>query len=205
MDDRIQRQRDATYRAAQTLLTQLRSETPRSPKARTVTALDRLNHRATIATHRIALVGFTGLVVIALLTFYDGAARYLDLPRVSGFADVGELLFPIIIASCFPALLIQQKNLTIRVLGRVAGDDTARWADLAAAVAVLIFFTLLGLQFVQMTLDFHAAGRTTATIEIPTALFWMIATSILWLCVPIQLLVVLSRLRDLSPPRGSHD
>ena len=168
-------------------------------------SLDRLDHRAIIATHRIALVGFTGLVMIALLTFYDGAARYLDLPRISGFADVGELLFPIIIASCFPALLIRQKNLTIRLLGRVAGDDTARWADLAAAVAVLIFFTLLGLQFVQMTLDFHAARRTTATIEIPTALFWMIATSILWLCVPIQLLIVLSRLRELSPPRGSHD
>ena len=170
-----------------------------------MTTLDRLNHRATIATKRIALVGFTGLVLIALLTFYDGAARYLDLPRVSGFSDVGELLFPIIIASCFPALLIQQKNLTIRVLDRVAGDAIVRYADLAAAVAVLIFFTLLGLQFVQMTLDFHAARRTTATIEIPTALFWMIATSILWLCVPIQLLVVLSRVRELSPPRGSHD
>ena len=168
-------------------------------------SLDRLDHRAIIATHRIALVGFTGLVMIALLTFYDGAARYLDLPRISGFADVGELLFPIIIASCFPALLIRQKNLTIRVLGRVAGDATVRYADLAAAVAVLIFFTLLGLQFVRMTLDFHAARRTTATIEIPTAVFWMIATSILWLCVPIQLLVVLSRVRDLSPSRGSHD
>jgi len=170
-----------------------------------VTALDRLNHRATIATHRIALVGFTGLVLIALLTFYDGAARYLDLPRVSGFSDFGELLFPIIIASCFPTVLIQQKNLTIRVLARVTGDGAARWADLAAAVAVLIFFTLLGLQFMQMTLDFHSAGRTTATIEIPTALFWMIATAILWLCVPIQVLVVLSRLRDLSPQWGSHD
>ena len=168
-------------------------------------SLDRLDHGAIIATHRIALVGFTGLVMIALLTFYDGAARYLDLPRISGFADVGELLFPIIIASCFPALLIRQKNLTIRVLGRVAGDAIVRYADLAAAVAVLIFFTLLGLQFVQMTLDFHAARRTTATIEIPTAVFWMIATSILWLCVPIQLLVVLSRVRDLSPSRGSHD
>ena len=170
-----------------------------------MTALDRLNQQATIATKRIALVGFTGLVVIALLTFYDGAARYLDLPRVSGFSDFGELLFPIIIASCFPALLIQQKNLTIRVLARVTGDGAARWADLAAAVAVLIFFTLLGLQFMQMTLDFHSAGRTTATIEIPTALFWMIATAILWLCVPIQLLVVLSRLRDLSPQRRNHD
>ena len=167
--------------------------------------LDRLIVRATVATHRIALLGFTSLVLIALLTFYDGAARYLDLPRVSGFSDFGELLFPIVIASCFPALLIQQKNLTIRVLGRLVGDGAARWADVGAAVAVLIFFLLLGTQFVQMTLDFHSAGRTTATIEIPTALFWMIATSILWLCVPIQLLVVLLRLRDLSQPRASHD
>ena len=167
--------------------------------------LDRLLGRANEATHSIALLGFTGLVLIALLTFYDGAARYLDLPRVSGFSDFGELLFPIVIASCFPALLIQQKNLTIRVLGRLLGDGAARWADVGAAVAVLIFFLLLGTQFVQMTLDFHSAGRTTATIEIPTALFWMIATSILWLCVPIQLLVVLLRLRDLSPPRAGHD
>ena len=170
-----------------------------------MTRLECLNHQATIATHRIALVGFTGLILIALLTFYDGAARYLDLPRVTGFADFGELLFPIIIASCFPALLIQQKNLTIRVLGRLAGDAGAQWADLAAAAAVLVFFTLLGLQFAQMTHDFHSAGRTTATIQIPTAFFWMIATSILWLCVPIQLLVVVSRLHDLSPPRGSDD
>ena len=168
-------------------------------------SLDRLDHRAIIATHRIALVGFTGLVLIALLTFYDGAARYLDLPRVTGFSDFGELLFPIIIASCFPALLVRQKNLTIRMLSRLTGDGTARWADLVAAVAVLIFFTLLAFQFVQMTLDFHSAGRTTATIEIPTAIFWMIATSILWLCVPIQLLVVVTRLRDLTLSRTSHD
>ncbi len=170
-----------------------------------MTRLDRLNHQATTVTQQVALVGFTGLVLIALLTFYDGAARYLDLPRVSGFSDFGELLFPIVIASCFPALLIQQKNLTIRVLGRLVGDGAARWADGGAAVAVLIFFLLLGTQFVQMTLDFHSAGRTTATIEIPTALFWMIASSTLWLCVPIQLLVVLLRLRDLSPPRAGHD
>ena len=167
--------------------------------------LDQLLVRATVATHRIALVGFTGLVLIALLTFYDGAARYLDLPRVSGFSDFGELLFPIVIASCFPALLIQQKNLTIRVLGRFAGEGAAGWGDMAAAFAVLIFFMLLGLQFAQMTLDFYSAGRTTATIEIPTAPFWMLTTSMLLLCIPVQLLVALSHLHDLSPLRSRHD
>ena len=170
-----------------------------------MTRLDRLNQRATTVTQRIALLGFTGLVLIALLTFYDGAARYLDLPRVTGFSDFGELLFPIVIASCFPALLIQQKNLTIRVLGRFAGESVARWGDMAAAFAVLVFFMLLGLRFAQMTLDFYSAGRTTATIEIPTAPFWMMTTSMLLLCIPIQLLVVLTHLRDLSPLRAHHD
>ena len=166
---------------------------------------DHLHSQAITFTDRFAAVGFTGLVMIALLTFYDGAARYLDLPRVTGFSDFGGLLFPIVIASCFPAVVIRQKNLTIRARRRRAGDSAARWADVAAAVAVLVFFALLGLQFVQMTLNFHAAGRTTATIEIPTALFWMVATSILLLCVPIQLLVVLLRLRELSPPWARHD
>lgn len=166
--------------------------------------LDRLHQLAIRITQRIALLGFTVLVLIALLTFYDGAARYLDLPRVTGFSDFGELLFPMVIASCFPALLIQQKNLTIRVLGRIAGEGAARWGDMAAAFATLVFFMLLGLQFAQMTLDFYSAGRTTATIEIPTAPFWMIATSMLLLCIPIQLLVILSLLRDLSPLR-THD
>ena len=141
-----------------------------------MTRLDRLNQRATSVTQRIALLGFTGLVLITLLTFYDGGARYLDLPRVTGFSDFGELLFPIVIASCFPVLLIQQKNLTIRVLGRFVGESATRWGDMAAAFAVLVFFMLLGLRFAQMTLDFYSAGRTTSTIEIPTAPFWMMTT-----------------------------
>ena len=61
------------------------------------------------------------------------------------------------IASCFPALLIQQKNLTIRVLGDFVGEGAARWSDMAAAFAVLIFM-LLGLKFAQMTLDFYSGG-----------------------------------------------
>lgn len=170
-----------------------------------MTRLDRLNQRANMVTQRISLLGFTGLVLIALLSFYDGAARYLDLPRVTGFSDFGELLFPIVIASCFPALLIQQKNLTIRLLGRFAGEGAARWGDLAAAFAVLVFLTLLGLQFARMTLDVYSAGRTTATIEIPTAPFWMMTTSMLLLCIPIQLLVILTHLRDLPRLRTRHD
>ena len=84
-------------------------------------------------------------------------------------------------------------------------EGAARWGEMAAAFAVLVFFTLLGLKFAEMTLDFYTAGRTTATIEIPTAPFWMMTTSMLWLCIPIQLLVILTHLRDLPRLRTRHD
>ena len=66
-------------------------------------------------TRNVALVGFCGLMVMALLITWDGFARYLGAPRISGFSDYGEVVFPIVIASCFPAGLLRQTNVTVRV------------------------------------------------------------------------------------------
>ena len=151
-----------------------------------------LKQRANRIAEAVALVGFGGLVIMALLTFYDGAARYLGMPRLSGFTDYGELVFPVVIASCFPALLLQQKNLSIRLAGSVLGRRAERWIEFGAALLVFAFFSLIAWQFILMTGDYFIAGRTTATIEIATGPFWAIATTFVVLCVPAQLLVVTS-------------
>ncbi len=44
-------------------------------------------------TQTTALVGFLGLLVMGLLIFYDGAARYLGVPRISRFSDYSEVVF----------------------------------------------------------------------------------------------------------------
>ena len=154
-----------------------------------------LVQRADRIAESIALIGFGGLVIMALLTFYDGAARFLGIPRLSGFSDYGELVFPIVIASCFPALLLRQKNLSIRLAGSVLGRRWERWIEFGAALVVFAFFSLLAWQLFLMTGDYFAAGRTTATIELQTGPFWAIATAIMTLCVPAQLLVVATLLQ----------
>ena len=143
-------------------------------------------------TRLIALAGFSGLVVMVLLTVYDGAARYLGMPQVSGFRDDGELVYPIVIASCFPAVLLRQKNVTIRLLGNQLGKRGNMVLEAMSGVMTLAFFGILAWQFLKLTLYYAEAGRTTPTIELPLAPTLWLAFAIMALCVPVQCYVTLS-------------
>lgn len=153
-------------------------------------------------TRRVALLGFAGLVALALLTMTDALARWTGLPRLPGFADYGELVFPIVIATCFPAGLLQGHNITIRFLGgglgRVAGPRAAAAPELLGALATFAFFALLAWQFVVLTLDLAANTRTTLTLELPLAPWWWVTTAIMALTLPVQALVVAERAAALA-------
>lgn len=137
-------------------------------------------------TQTIALIGFAGLVVAAFFIFYDGAARWLGAPRLNGFSDYGEVVYPLVIASCFPAGLLRQTNVTVRFLGKIAGPRVNAALEALAAAIVLAFFVILVWQFVGLAGNYGAAGRTTRTIGIPLAPFWWVTTAIMALCVPVQ-------------------
>ncbi|MEM9551414.1 MAG: TRAP transporter small permease subunit [Pseudomonadota bacterium] len=146
-------------------------------------------------TQTVAIVGFCGLVIMALLIFYDGAARTLNAPRISGFADFGEVIFPIVIASCFPAGLLRQTNVTVRVSGKIGGPRLNATLESFAALVTLIFFAILVWQFIVMTGKFADAGRTTRTIDVPLAPWWWGATAIMALCLPVQAYVTWAWMR----------
>ena len=69
-------------------------------------SLDRQRDRLDGLTRRVAAIGFTGLVAMAVLTMFDASMRYLGLPRIPGFSDFGEVIYAVVIASCFPAGLL---------------------------------------------------------------------------------------------------
>jgi TRAP-type C4-dicarboxylate transport system permease small subunit len=143
-------------------------------------------------TQSIAVTGFCGLVVAAILTFYDGGARYLGTPRLSGFNDYGELVYPIVIASCFPAGLLRQSNVTIRVLQKLVGLRISMWLEALAALITMAFFGLLVWQFVVLGETYSSAARTTRTVEMLLAPWWWVATIIMSFCVPVQVYVTLA-------------
>ena len=165
-----------------------------------MSTLDQQERQLDRWTRWIATIGFTGLAILAALTMFDSMMRWLFLPRIPGFTDVGEVIFAIVIATCFPAGLLRSNNITIKFLGSGLGPAAHRWLDIFGSLMTLAFFTMLAWQFVVITADYQVNTRVTETIELPIAPWWWVTTTIMLLCVPIQLWVMVDRF--LSAVRG---
>ena len=158
----------------------------------TPTARSRLDSAARF----VALAGFSGLVVIGALTMLDGLARQFGLPRLPGFGDITQMFFAIIIASCFPAGLLHNQNISVTFLGKALGPRAEAWLEVFASLVTLIVFALLTYQFLLMTMDYQATGRVTPTILVPVAPWWWVTTVIIALCLPVQIWMVWARLQQ---------
>jgi TRAP-type C4-dicarboxylate transport system permease small subunit len=141
-------------------------------------------------TDRLALLGFTGLCVAAALTTYEGAARYLGWSRLPGLTDILSLVMAVIIATAFPAGLLSQSNVTIRFLGKALPRRGYRMLEIFGCSVTLVFFALVTWQFFLFVLDQYGRGATTRTIEVPVAPAWLVATLVIAVAIPAQMLVI---------------
>lgn len=153
-------------------------------------ALDRL-------TRAVAVLGFTGLVIIGLMTMVDAVSRHFLLPRIPGFGDFGEVFYALVIASCFPAGLLHDRNVAVTFLGDGFGGRVKAALNFLAALLTLVVFALIGYQIVLMTMDYQQSGRVTSTILMPIAPWWWITTAILLTCLPVQAWVAAARFYEL--------
>lgn len=140
-------------------------------------------------TRRVAFVGLIGLLVVAVATMGDVLLRWLFNAPIEGYEDVTELLFAIIIAACFPAVLLQQGNITIRFLGKALGPRATLWLEALGTVATFIFFVVVAWQIGSFALDETVNSRFTQTLEMPTGPWWWAVTALLTMCVPVQFTV----------------
>jgi TRAP-type C4-dicarboxylate transport system permease small subunit len=137
----------------------------------------------------VACIGFTGLVLVALLTMIDGLGRWLGFPRIPGFNDYAQIAYAIVITSCFPSLLLKDQNVTIRFLGKALKGRTNYWLEVFGNLLTLIFFAILVWQFFLFSIDLQVNNRTSPTLEFPIAIWWWIISFIMTITVPVQLLV----------------
>ncbi|MEO1103835.1 MAG: TRAP transporter small permease [Pseudomonadota bacterium] len=145
-------------------------------------------------TDTLALIGFTGLVAICLVTLYDGLARYFGLPRVPGFRDFGEVIFAVLIACCFPIGLLHNQNIAITFLGAGLGRRATRGLNIFAAILTLAAFVILAAAMIDRSAGLGA--RTTRTGFMVVAPWAWAATTILCLAVAIQVWVVFARFAE---------
>lgn len=81
-------------------------------------ALDRFVRRATLW---LALLGFAGLLLLAVMTSLDALLRSAFSAPLHGVNDVSAVVMAVVIASCIPANLAQRRNIAVEVLGASPG------------------------------------------------------------------------------------
>ena len=140
----------------------------------------------------LALIGLLGLVALAGITIADVMMRWLFASPIDGVSDIYRLLIAVVVASFFPASFAERGHISIHFLSAVLPRAGRRGLTVLAALVTLGFTIVLGWQFILYCLEVYAAGETTWLLGLSVTPWWIIATALLLLCIPIQLIVVLS-------------
>jgi TRAP-type C4-dicarboxylate transport system permease small subunit len=143
----------------------------------------------------LALVGFCGLLLLALMTSLDVLARWMLNQPLHGVNDLSAIALAVIIAACLPANLAERQNITVEILGNSLGGRSKACLDAFGSFATLVFVTLMTWRFVLYSQEIASSGQTTWVLKLPIAPAWWIATGFLILSIPTQLMVLGSDLK----------
>lgn len=146
----------------------------------------RLEERIGRWTRAIAVAGFVGLLAVAVATMADVLLRWVANTPIKGLNDINGLAVAIVIASCFPLVVAERQNISIRFLGDALGPRAGRWLEALGSAALLVFVALVGWQLVLHTAGLAESGRTTWHLRIPVTPYWSVATAVVLLCIPAQ-------------------
>ncbi|MFN0299059.1 MAG: TRAP transporter small permease [Burkholderiales bacterium] len=141
-------------------------------------------------TRVLALGAAACLLGIALLTMADVLLRWLFKAPIKGLMDLAALASAVIIAACFPALLAQRGNVTIRLLGSLTGPRIARGLDSFGALVTVIFFALMTWKYIEYSAEMTSAGESTVVLRWLTGPWWWVVTVMIGMTAIVGLVVL---------------
>ena len=147
---------------------------------------------ATWISKPTALVGVLGLLGVAILTIANVLGRWLlDSPFI-GIHDLFGLVVIFVVAACFPTGVMQRKHVAIRFLGAGLGPNATRILDSIDALTTAGFLALIAWQVSIEAVNKMSTGEYTLVMKLSTGPIWVIASIVLWVSVPMQLVVFLA-------------
>jgi len=135
----------------------------------------------------ISLIGLVGLLVLSVITVGEVLLRWLFKYPIPGVYDLSQLVVIIVIASCLPLVCAERNHITVRLLGTVLGKRANDLLEAFGALITMIIFGLMAWQLWIYASELAASNQTTWLILMPVSPWWRVATILIALCFPIQM------------------
>lgn len=113
----------------------------------------------------LALAAVIGLLLLALGTALDVLLRYVFATPIRGFVDIASLAGAVLLAACFPYVLVVRANISVDVLGRRLGGAFKTGLDRFAALVTAAFFALMAWQYVRFARDMHETAQVIPVLR----------------------------------------
>jgi len=113
----------------------------------------------------LALAAVIGLLLLALGTALDVLLRYRFATAIPGFVDIASLAGAVLLAACFPYVLVVRANISVDVLGRRLGGSFKTGLDRFAALVTAAFFALMAWQYVRFAMDMHETAQVIPVLR----------------------------------------
>lgn len=163
----------------------------------------------TISGSLSRLAGFTGVVgmlVIGALTALDVIVmRSLFNSPITGSNEFLSTIFAVAIASVLASGLAQRASLEIDFLQNLFSERVNRWMRLFGHTVYLLILCLTCWKVLTYTLDATAMGKITMLLQWPMWPFLFAITFFFWLCIPVQIVAVLSLAVGAVQPDDTQD
>lgn len=117
------------------------------------------------AAAALALAAVVGLLLLALATALDVLLRYVFASPIRGFVDIASLAGAVLLAACFPYVLVVRANISVDMLGRRLGGAFKTALDRFAALVTAAFFVLMAWQYVRFALEMRETAQVIPVLR----------------------------------------
>lgn len=154
--------------------------------------MHKLNRLTARLSHALALLGFSGLLLLSLMVAADIVLRSVADYPLQGVNDVAAVVMAVVIAACIPQSLRLKQSIAVDVLGTWLGGRAELALRAFASAAVLLFFTLTALQFFPYAAALTESGEQTWVLKWPVGPWWYAAATLFAFAALVQLVVTIN-------------
>ncbi len=122
----------------------------------------------------LALAAASGLLLLAAGTAVDVLLRYAFTSPIRGFVDIASLVGAVLLAACFPYVLVSRTNISIDFLGRSLSGEFKVALDRFAALVTAAFFALMAWQYLRFAMEMHDTKQLIPVLRWPVWPWWSV-------------------------------
>ncbi|WP_168192280.1 TRAP transporter small permease [Pararhodobacter marinus] len=165
--------------------------------------MQRLERPFLIISRAAAILGVLFLLFVAALSVADILTREATGRPIRGAYDLSELLTIIVIAACFPAGLLERRQIKVAFLGAMLPRWGNRALEIFGALCTALMFAAIAYYVTLHAQRVTASNEYTMVLHWPVAPWWWVAAACFWVCIPAQTFVVVAEILD--HPAPEHD